>query len=404
MKILLLQDAEWRKKGPHQQHHLMELLSLRGHEILVIGFDQLWKDEKNGFYSRKAKFNSVSRFYEGSGVDFIRPGFIRIPMLDYISFLFSSRREINLAVNEFCPDIIIGFSSILSNYWGLNVAKKLKIPYLYYCYDNPSALLVPKPFVQLAEKIVCHIMKESDKVLTINNALNEYVIQLGANPNTTKVLPQGVDQKRFEVEEDVRRSIRSEYNIKDKDLLLFFMGWIYPFLGLRDVIIDIKNYKNKYKHIKLMVVGYGPEFDNLANLVDQYDLYDRIILTGKKSYDEIPKLISAADICLQPAHDDPVIRDIAPIKMYEYLAMSKPVISTKLPGVLKEFGLDHGVIYVDEPKDIVEKAITLKKTEIELNQSNAKNFIKGYSWNSILDNFEQILYNLSDTYKINYRV
>jgi hypothetical protein len=54
MKILLLQDAEWRKKGPHQQHHLMELLSLRGHEIMVIGFDQLWREEYGGFFFGKS--------------------------------------------------------------------------------------------------------------------------------------------------------------------------------------------------------------------------------------------------------------------------------------------------------------------------------------------------------------
>ena len=37
------------KKGPHQQHHLMEKLSIKGFEILVICFDQLWYEEKAFF-------------------------------------------------------------------------------------------------------------------------------------------------------------------------------------------------------------------------------------------------------------------------------------------------------------------------------------------------------------------
>jgi C1A family cysteine protease len=46
MRILAVQDADWIKKGPHQQHHLLEGLSTRGHEICVVGYDQLWKNEK----------------------------------------------------------------------------------------------------------------------------------------------------------------------------------------------------------------------------------------------------------------------------------------------------------------------------------------------------------------------
>ena len=71
MRILLVQDAEWRKKGRHHQHHLMELLSLRGHKIVVVGFDQLWRNEKGGLISSKETAYNVSRFYKGSDITFI---------------------------------------------------------------------------------------------------------------------------------------------------------------------------------------------------------------------------------------------------------------------------------------------------------------------------------------------
>ena len=38
MKILLIQETDWFVKGPLQQHHLMEKLSLDGYEIRVIDF------------------------------------------------------------------------------------------------------------------------------------------------------------------------------------------------------------------------------------------------------------------------------------------------------------------------------------------------------------------------------
>ena len=63
---------------------------------------------------------------------------------------------------------------------------------------------------------------------------------------------------------------------------------------------------------------------------------------------EMPAFIAASDICLLPAYPwEKTMQDIVPIKMYEYMAMKKPVIATRLPGVMKEFGEDNGVVYVE---------------------------------------------------------
>jgi len=49
------------------------------------------------------------------------------------------------------------------------------------------------------------------------------------------------------------------------------------------------------------------------------------------------------------------MRDIAPIKFYEYMAMGMPVITTKLPGVVREFGDGDGVVYLDKPDDALRR-------------------------------------------------
>ncbi len=84
--------------------------------------------------------------------------------------------------------------------------------------------------------------------------------------------------------------------------------------------------------------------------------------------------------------------DIIPIKLYEYMAMEKPVITTRLPGILKEFGDDNGVIYVDTPEEVLKEAIKLVRTEI-INEEGrkARRFVEKYSWDSITDEFEGIL-------------
>ena len=86
------------------------------------------------------------------------------------------------------------------------------------------------------------------------------------------------------------------------------------------------------------------------------------------------------------------MHDIVPIKMYEYMAMRKCVIATRLPGVMKEFGEDNGVVYIDRPEDAVEKALELVASR-GLNElgSKARGFVERYSWDNITDKFEKIL-------------
>jgi len=121
-------------------------------------------------------------------------------------------------------------------------------------------------------------------------------------------------------------------------------------------------------------------------------LNSQVILTGRRLYQEVPALINVADICLLPAHNHKMMQDIVPIKMYEYMAMEKPVIATKLPGIMKEFGEGNGVIYVDRPEDVIEKAMELIETgRIQEEGKKARKFVEKYSWDNVVDEFERIL-------------
>jgi len=86
MKVLFTQETDWLKLGPHQQHHLAEILSLRGHEIRVIDYELLWNSEgKKELYSRRKVFKNVAKIHPEADIAIIRPGFIKLPLLDNIS-------------------------------------------------------------------------------------------------------------------------------------------------------------------------------------------------------------------------------------------------------------------------------------------------------------------------------
>jgi len=43
MKLLYTQETDWLTRGPHQQHHPAEMLSLRGHEVRAIDYELWWR-------------------------------------------------------------------------------------------------------------------------------------------------------------------------------------------------------------------------------------------------------------------------------------------------------------------------------------------------------------------------
>lgn len=392
MKILLLQDSDWKKKGPHQQHHLMELMSLRGHEILVIGFDQLWREDNYSFFSKKIN-EDVNRFYPGASVHYIRPLFIKIPFLDYFSFFLISYFEIRNQIRKFNPDVVIGFSSVISNYWGAIFSEKYHIPYIYYWYDIVHVLNIPKPFGPLAKFIEKLILKKSTQIFTINHGLIDSLVELGADRRLIKVIPGGIDFERFNHINVNSLAIREKFGILKNDFVLFFMGWVYEFSGLKEVITSIIQKRDICPNLKLLIVGYGDYYSELEKIVVNNKIENQVILAGKRPYEEIPQLIGAVDICLLPAHNNEIMKDIVPIKMYEYLAMNKPVIATKMNGIYKEFGDNNGVLYIKNSEDVIEKVNCLTNEEIINAKRFAETFIKEYSWEKIISRFEYELNN-----------
>ena len=201
MKLLVLQETDWIKRGPHQQHHLLDMMALRGHEIHVIDYDYLWKD---------------------ADITLIRPGMIKIAF------------------------------GILNAYLGMRQAKKNNIPFVYYLIDHLQTLLPGEFKRSIAKRFENATLKGADKILVINKGLKDYAVEMGGDMNKISVIPAGVDFDKFNPQVD-GSEIREKYGIKKDDTLLFFMGWIYEFSGMKEVAESISSTNNG--KIKLMIVG-----------------------------------------------------------------------------------------------------------------------------------------------------
>jgi len=390
MKILITQETDWLIRNPAQQHHLAEMLSLRGHEIRVIDHEFLWRTRgEREWFSKRKVFDNVSKIHEGAKVTVIRPGIVKIPWLDNVSLIFSHKKEIDRQIQEFEPDVIVGFG-ILNSYLAAKRARAANIPFIYYWIDVLHDLIPFKPFRPIGRVVERKVLKRADRVLAINEKLREYVIEQGTHLYQTQVLGAGINIGQFDPAVDGHR-LREQYGFQKQNIVLFFMGWLYHFSGLKEVALKLAKMRNH--ELRLLIVGDGDAHDELQRIQKENNLQDKLILAGKRPYQELPAFIAAADVCILPAYPwEPIMQHIVPIKMYEYMAMGKPVIATRLPGVTQEFGEDNGVIYVDTPEEVVERAIRLFASEnySELG-SKARRFVEKRNWEEITNKFEGIL-------------
>ncbi|MHA1716359.1 MAG: glycosyltransferase [Promethearchaeota archaeon] len=394
LNILVKQDTDWLERGPHQQHHILERMGRKGHSIHVVDFEILWNKKPGRHIIEKKKvFKNVAKVVDCNGIVVTRPPMPRIQLLDKVSVLVFHALEMRKIIKKRKIQVIIAYG-IIAPLIGKLLSRIHKIPLVFHVIDSNFALIsdyLPKPFVFLAKIVEMMNIRFSDLIITVNKELKNYVVKMGGKPENVKVLPTGVDLARYRVnDKEIRHEMRKKYGIRDDDLVLFFMGWLYSFSGLK----ELADYMIKHPefNIKLFIVGNGDLFKYLK---ERSRISNDIILTGRVPFDRIPDYLALSDVCILPSRKNKIMMHIVPIKLYEYMAAGKPIIATNLPGIRQEFGENNGILYSNSIEELVQIALDLKNNgTISSVGKLSLNFIKKYDWNNIVEKFERLLYKL----------
>nr|WP_321352426.1 glycosyltransferase [uncultured Methanoregula sp.] len=199
MKILIVQDTDWIRRNPYQQVHIAERMVQRGHEVRVIDYEILWQIEGKKELLSKREVFQISRIFPDVKIPVIRPRLLKIPVLDYVSMLFTYSREIDRQILEFKPDIMMG-NDILTTWLAFRAARRHHIPTLFYSIDIDYRL-IPQKFLQpIGKYIESWNIRHSDLVLSINEGLREYTIRMGAPREKTDVIRAGIDLEKYDPE------------------------------------------------------------------------------------------------------------------------------------------------------------------------------------------------------------
>jgi glycosyltransferase involved in cell wall biosynthesis len=378
VNILFVHEVDWLRKVCFEIHTLPESLSARGHNVFMVDFGSfLEKNHTLDFGTLKTKeFNNVSKAHAGT-IDLIRPGFIKAPLLDRASALFTHYFEIKKIIREKQIDAIVLYSVPTNGLQTIKLAKNYGVPVVFRSIDVLHMLVmneILKPPVFFLEKwAYSHV----DRILTLSPKLSDYVIRMGADEDKVELLLFGVDMSKFNPNIEVKR-LRSKLGIDENSKVIVFIGTLFEFSGVDSYLKQFPAVLEELPEAKLVIVGGGALLGKLKDLVVDMKLTDSVILTGFQPFDIMPQYINLAGICINPFVLNMTTRDIIPGKVIQYLSCAKPVLATPLPGMTSQFhGPKHGVIY-SRIAEFAENTIKLLKDAKMIKQigENGYGFVK----------------------------
>jgi glycosyltransferase involved in cell wall biosynthesis len=173
---------------------------------------------------------------------------------------------------------------------------------------------------RLARKIDAWVFSRADHILCVSAILAGEVLQRGANTECVHVLPNAIDPGRFRSPRPAS-SLRTRLGLEDS-VVIGHVGLFYRWDRL-DVLIEVvKRIRDAQPNVKVLLVGDGPEMENLKQTVRRLEMENDVILPGPVHSDDVPAYIDAMDICVLP--DSNAFG--SPIALFEFMAMGKPCV------------------------------------------------------------------------------
>jgi len=149
-------------------------------------------------------------------------------------------------------------------------------------------------------------------------------------------------------------------------------------------------------NVKLLIVGDGPLMKNLKKRVTVLSLDKRVIFTGKIKREKVPFYINSADICLALFNlERNRITGLSPIKVFDYMACAKPIITTDV-GELGEFVEKYNIGIVTPAEDLKSltaatlKLINSEELRIKMGKNGRKIVVEKFSWADVAKKVEKV--------------
>ncbi len=336
--------------GTPRISNLVKALAARGHEVYVASSIAVTRREASGRLGCKGWLSL-------QGVN--RLGRWKMPKY-MLAFPYNILR-VGGYVRRLKPDIIIshnsiaGYGALLGKEFSPQSLTVLDLTDLLFEYlEDYSKGGWLRAVMSGGRRLEHKVVRDSDRIITISEAMKRILVQYGAQPENIDVVPDGVDTHIFRPVEG--QELRSRHAPGASHVLIFH-GVIDPQDNPALLVDAARLILLKHPDACFWLVGNGSAVPDLKRRVSAHSLENNFYFSGWVEQDEVPSFICASDIGLVVLPDVLSARGRVTLKEFEYWACGVPAILPRLPALqeVAEEGLTALFYRPDDASDLAAK-------------------------------------------------
>jgi glycosyltransferase involved in cell wall biosynthesis len=285
-------------------------------------------------------------------------------------------------------DFDIVHSAETYNYYSLQCARSCKKngnKMVLTCWENLPFNSIQNPLPGINNKKIVQEVKDStDVFLAITERAKDTLIIEGIDESRIKVIPMGVDLTRF----------KEACKYDTSFFMVLCTARLIREKGLYELVYAayLLQKNEKLSNIKILVIGDGPERQNLQSLIDRLGLKN-ITLLHSVSYQAMPSIYHKVDAFILPSSYRQGWQEQYGMSLVEAMACSLPVITTISGSIPEVVGDSALLIQPGDFKSIYESIIRLyndKSLRKELGNAGRKRAEQNYNCINVAKKIEKV--------------
>ena len=247
---------------------------------------------------------------------------------------------------------------------------------------------------RIGEKAENQVIRKSDKIITISNAMKKTLIQKGAKTKKVDVVYDGVKTDIFRPRKEEATILRQRYADGIENVVMHH-GVIDP-QDHPEIIVDAAaDVIKEHPNTMFWLIGDGAAIPRIKEKTRRKGLEKHFFFSGWIPFEKVPAFISACDVGLVILPDINSARIRVTLKGFEYWACKKPIVVSDLPAqreIVEPW--QAGLFYKPgDPKDLAKKTCALledRQLSRNMGEAGRKLVEKEYSWEKLATQFVSI--------------
>lgn len=186
-------------------------------------------------------------------------------------------------------------------------------------------------FALWTERIICN---GATHVFAVSDVLRQMLVANGVASKKVSVIRNGVNLDHFRVAHD-GAALRHSVGLDGK-VVIGYIGWLRSWHGVPLLIDAFHRSGLASKNVAMLLIGDAQAARSLRQQVDRLGLGHSVVLAGAVPRTRAPEFLSLLDIAVLPAANE----YCCPLKILEYMALSKPIVAPRQANVQEL--VDHG--------------------------------------------------------------